>query len=410
MNHNPRIKLIENLHDAEKEIENIKADKYSTKIMAPKMLHRCIKLDAVEAKTAHILKQEMLAIGGDAAVSRGILDFTDKTTDVILMGTNKQYKRLIKRLNKQPFGLLEIGKNIKIILSNFENSKNNIKNIKFKNNITNKNYTLKIGTRTLIMGILNVSPDSFYDGGKYNELEKAVAGAKEMVKEGADIIDIGGESSRPGSEPVSLEEELSRVIPVIEAVSSEIDAPISIDTYKSEVAAKAIRAGASIINDISGLRFDKKIAKVAAKYDVPVIIMHMQGTPRDMQKNPHYNDVTGEIISFFRKQVSVAVDSGIDKNKIIIDPGIGFGKTVEHNLEIIKKLQEFKILGLPVLIGTSRKSFIGHTLNQEDPEERLCGTLASVAAGVMNGVDIVRVHDVYECKMAAEMADAIIKQ
>jgi len=199
------------------------------------------------------------------------------------------------------------------------------------------------------------------------------------------------------------------VIPVIKAISAEINVPISIDTYKPEVAKKAIEAGASIINDISGLRFDKKMAEVAASYDVPVVIMHMQGTPGNMQENPKYADVSGEIISFFREQIKFASECGIDENKIIIDPGIGFGKTVEHNLEIIKKLRELKILGFPIMIGTSRKSFIGAVLNQEDPEDRLDGTLATVAASVMNGADIIRVHDVCECRMAAEMTDAIMR-
>jgi len=409
MKYNPRIKLINNLSSAEKEIEKIGADPYSIKIMASKMLHSCIKMTFVEAKIAHIIKQEMLAIGGDAAVSRGILDFTDKNTDVILMGTHKQYGRLIKRLKKQPFDLSKIGEDIEIILKNFENN-NKIKNIKFKNSIKNKNYNLKIGEGTLIMGILNVSPDSFYDGGRYDEPEKAVERAKQMVSCGADIIDVGGESTRPGSDPVSLKEELNRVIPVIEAISSEIDVPISIDTYKSEVAEKAIQAGASIINDISGLGFDEKMAEVAAEYDVPVVIMHIRGTPGDMQKNPHYDDVISDILAFFRDRIKFAIDSGIDKNKIIIDPGIGFGKTVEHNLEIIKKLREFKILGKPILIGTSRKSFIGFTLEQENPGDRLEGTLATVAASVMNGADIVRVHDVKECGMAAGMIDAIVNK
>jgi len=409
MKYNPRIKLINNLSSAEKEIEKIGADPYSIKIMASKMLHSCIKMTFVEAKIAHIIKQEMLAIGGDAAVSRGILDFTDKNTDVILMGTHRQYGRLIKRLKKQPFDLSKIGEDIEIILKNFENN-NKIKNIKFKNSIKNKNYNLKIGEGTLIMGILNVSPDSFYDGGRYDEPEKAVERAKQMVSCGADIIDVGGESTRPGSDPVSLKEELNRTIPVIEAISSEIDVPISIDTYKSEVAEKAIQAGASIINDISGLGFDEKMAEVAAEYDVPVVIMHIRGTPGDMQKNPHYDDVISDILAFFRDRIKFAIDSGIDENKIIIDPGIGFGKTVEHNLEIIKKLREFKILGKPILIGTSRKSFIGFTLEQENPGDRLEGTLATVAASVMNGADIVRVHDVKECGMAAGMIDAIVNK
>ncbi len=404
MTHNPRIKLIKNLPEAKREIKSIKADPYSINLMAPKMLHSCIKLESVEAKIAHILKQEMLAIGADAAVSRGILDNTDKKTDIILMGTHKQYRRLIKRLKKQPFGLSKIGCDIENILNNFEDGK-----IKKELKLKFKNHELKIGSKTLVMGILNVSPDSFYDGGRYNDLKKAVERAKQMVADGADIIDVGGESSRPGSEPITIAEELNRVIPVIDAISKEINVPISIDTCKSEVAKLAISAGASIINDISGLRFDENIAKVASEYDVPVIIMHIRGTPKDMQKNPHYEDVVGEIISFFRKQIKFAVDSGIDENKIIIDPGIGFGKTVENNLEIIRKIGEFKVLGMPILIGTSRKSFIGVTLGQENPGDRLFGSLATVAVSVMNGANIVRVHDVAESKMVVKMTDAMVR-
>lgn len=266
---------------------------------------------------------------------------------------------------------------------------------------------LNLNKRPYIMGILNVTPDSFSDGGHYLNIDSAVECAKRMAEEGADIIDIGGESSRPGAEPVPLEVELERVIPVIRELSDKIDILISIDTYKATVAKEALKAGASIINDISGLRFDPMMAKVAAEADCPVIIMHMKGTPRDMQKRPVYKDVVKEITAFFKERISFAVKNGIKKNKIIIDPGIGFGKTVGHNLEIIKRLKEFRKLGVPILIGHSRKSFIGRILNA-DVDKRLEGTAAAVAIGIANGANIVRVHDVKAMADVAKIADAII--
>lgn len=266
---------------------------------------------------------------------------------------------------------------------------------------------LNLNKRPYIMAILNVTPDSFSDGGHYLNIGSAVECAKRMAEEGADIIDIGGESSRPGAEPVPLEVELERVIPVISVLSKEIDVPISIDTYKAKVAKEALKAGASIINDISGLRFDPLMAKVAAEAGCPVIIMHMKGVPRDMQKRPVYKDVVKEITAFFKERISFAVKNGIKKNKIIIDPGIGFGKTVGHNLEIIKQLKEFRKLGVPILLGPSRKSFIGKILNAT-VDKRLEGTAAAVAIGIANGANIVRVHDVKAMADVAKIADAIM--
>lgn len=263
-----------------------------------------------------------------------------------------------------------------------------------------------IGKRTLIMGILNVTPDSFSDGGLHYNLEDAVAHALKMAEEGADIIDIGGESTRPGSEPVSLKEELRRVIPVIKAIREESDIPISIDTYKAEVAEEALLAGADMVNDISALRFDEEMKDLVAKYQIPVVLMHMQGTPKTMQENPTYTDVVVEISAFFKERIAEACAAGISEDNVIIDPGIGFGKRLEHNLEIIRKLAEFKSLGRPILLGTSRKSFIGQ-ITKAPVAERLEGTIASTIIGIMNGADIVRVHDVRQVKRAVEIADAI---
>lgn len=257
------------------------------------------------------------------------------------------------------------------------------------------------------MGIINVTPDSFFDGGKYFNFQKAVDHAFRLIDEGADILDIGGESTRPGAEPVSIDEELRRVIPVIEAISKRISIPISIDTYKARVAEEAIKAGATIINDISGLRFDPQMSTIASKYKVPVIVMHIKGTPKDMQKNPYYEALIPEIIEYLRDSVVIAKQAGVDENMIIIDPGIGFGKLPEHNLTIIKNLREFSNLGKPLLIGVSRKSFIGKVLNESLPEKRLEGTASAVAISVINGANIVRVHDVGFMAKVVKMADAI---
>ena len=260
---------------------------------------------------------------------------------------------------------------------------------------------------TKIMGILNVTQDSFSDGGLYFDKSAAINRAIQMVEEGADIIDIGGESTRPGSEPVPEEEEIRRTIPVIEALVKEISVPISIDTYKSRVANRALEAGASMVNDISGLRFDPDMPDVIAYHDVPVVIMHIKGTPKDMQRNPVYEALIPEIMDYLREGIRIAAKAGIKEDKIIIDPGIGFGKTFEHNLDIICNLNEFTLLGKPILIGPSRKAFIGKVLGDLPPTDRLEGTAAAVAISIFNGANIIRVHDVKEMVHVAKVADAI---
>ena len=265
-----------------------------------------------------------------------------------------------------------------------------------------RDYTLRF-EKTLIMGILNVTPDSFYDGGLFADVDTAVAHGKKMVSDGADLIDVGGESSRPGSAPLSEKEELDRILPVVTRLLDEVSVPISIDTYKPLVADACLKAGAHLINDITGLT-NPEMRKVVAKYKVPVILMHMKGTPKTMQQNPTYQDMLGEITAFFREQITKARKEGIQH--IIIDPGIGFGKTVEHNLQILKHLGVFKTLGCPVLVGPSRKSFIG-VITGESVKERLDGTLAAVTVAIINGTNIVRVHDVKECKRAIQVVDAI---
>ncbi|MEZ0536519.1 dihydropteroate synthase [Caldicellulosiruptoraceae bacterium PP1] len=262
--------------------------------------------------------------------------------------------------------------------------------------------------KTNIMGIMNITPDSFYQGSRYQNLDAIQEVSKKMIEDGADIIDIGGESTRPFSEPITEEEEINRVIPAIKKIREiNNNIPISIDTYRSRVAKLAIEAGADIINDISGGLFDKEMFRVAASLNVPIIIMHIKGTPKDMQQNPYYDDVVKEIYEFFEMRIEDAIENGVKKENIILDPGIGFGKRVEDNLEIIRRCDEFKSLGCPVLIGASRKSTIGKVLGDLPPEERLEGTIAISVICAMKGIEFVRVHDVKENKRAVTMTNAI---
>ena len=263
------------------------------------------------------------------------------------------------------------------------------------------------GVRTYLMGILNVTPDSFSDGGEFNNRETALAQARDMIANGVDIIDIGGESTRPNAESVTVEEELKRVIPVIEQLRQESSIPISIDTTKAIVAQKAIAAGADIVNDISGATFDDQMLVTVAQLNVPLILMHLRGNPKTMQSLTDYQDVVAEVIKFLNVQVTKATASGITKDKIIIDPGIGFAKTAQQSLELLQCLGELKALELPILVGVSRKSFMAPILHQNDPKERVWGTAAACYGAIARGADILRVHDVAQMYDVCRVADAI---
>jgi dihydropteroate synthase len=257
------------------------------------------------------------------------------------------------------------------------------------------------------MGAINITPDSFSDGGHFFEKDQAIKQGEQLAAEGADLLDVGGESTRPFADPLPLEEELRRVIPVISELAKRTSIPISIDTCKAGVARAALDAGATIINDISALRFDPEMVELAATAEVPLILMHMQGTPRTMQIEPHYGSLLSEIIAFLEERIQFACAGGVGRDRIIIDPGIGFGKTVSHNLLLIKHLDAFAALGQPVLLATSRKSFIGAVLDKE-VTEREPGTWATVCAGIIKGAHIIRVHEVSTCRQLADMIDAIV--
>ncbi len=369
------------------------------RILSEKYPVYLIEIEGIDTRAANILKQDALSMRGDCAVPRKASSFEKGTCTVLLMITKRDLKRLIEKLKSQPFGLSRVAEEIEKVIRNYE------RNL-FEIEVKGKKLVLD---KPKIMGILNVTPDSFSDGGKYTSIDRALKRCEEMLEEGAEIIDVGGESTRPGSEPVPLEEEIRRVVPVIERIRKELGGGffISVDTYKSKVAEEALNAGADIVNDISGFHFDERMAEVVARYDVPAVVMHIKGKPKDMQKNPHYTDAPTEILQYFQKTVEEAVEKGVKREKIIIDPGIGFGKRLIDNLCILKRLKEFKVLGLPILIGVSRKSFIGHVTGEEIPVKRVPGSLAAAGIAVLNGAKILRVHDVKETKQFLDTLLAI---
>jgi len=387
-------------------MQDIKVDPYGIEIMLPKASTCLIKINSISNIAANIIKQEMLSFGGDVAVARGALTGKACKTDCLLMGNLTQFGRLAGKLSRQPFGLDKLAHELSDGLVNYQKDEFNLKLGKYK-------LGLKRG-KPCIMGVVNLTPDSFSGDGLYSlqlkayslKLDDVVEIIKKMVDDGADIIDIGGESTRPGTKPVSAKEELRRTIPVIKKIAGKIRVPISIDTYKPEAARQALDNGASLINDISGLR-NNGMAKIISKYKAGVVLMHMKGKPRNMQDNPAYDNLIEEIIDYLDAAVNKAVAYGIDREKIIVDPGIGFGKTMEHNLEILHRLKEFKILGRPLMVGPSRKAFIGKILGLA-PSERLFGTLSACVLAAKNGANIIRVHDVKAVKQALKVTEAII--
>lgn len=399
MGFNMHLKIINNQKEAVAELKKVQVDPVSIKFMAPKMSHYVLKVKALDVRAANVLKQEMLAKGAEAAVAKWTSSFTQPTTDVLLIGTLKQLQLVIKKLKAQPYGLKSLALEIEQALKNLSSPFLPIKC---------GNFTLPLGQRTLVMGILNVTPDSFSDGGLYNQQQQAIKRGLEIAAQGADIIDVGGESTRPGSEPVAEAEELKRVLPVIEKLAEQVNIPISIDTKKAKVAEEALKAGASMVNDITGFKGDPAMPQaLISKRDVVAIAMHIKGEPKTMQLHPVYEDLIAEISQYLRESVELAVKAGLPAQNVFIDPGFGFGKTVAQNLEILRRLSEFKTLGQPIAIGTSRKSTIGKVLGDLPVSERLEGTAATVCAAILNGANLIRVHDVKEMVKVAKMSDAI---
>ncbi|MEK7849750.1 MAG: dihydropteroate synthase [Candidatus Omnitrophota bacterium] len=395
---NPYVLALENPDRLKQEFNRIGVDWRGSSIMVPKGFTRIVKISRLPSFLANILKQEMLSIGGDVALSRDSITGKDKNTDCLILGNTAQIYSFTEKLKKQPFGLSSIGCQIKGAVANFER-KVSVLDLSGKK--------VRFGRRTYVMGIVNVTPDSFSgDGIAGADVDSIFKFAQDMARAGADILDVGGESTRPGSKRIPAKEEISRVLPLLKRMKGRLRVPISIDTTKSEVAHAALDLGVGIVNDISALRFDKKMAKLIARYKACVVLMHMKGAPGTMQIDPRYENVTEEILLFLSQAVKNALDAGIAEDKIIVDPGIGFGKKTGHNLEILKRLKELKYFGRPVLVGLSRKYFIGKILNA-DVAKRIWGTAAAVSFAIGQGADLVRVHDVKETKQVVLVADAL---
>ncbi|MCD6583482.1 MAG: dihydropteroate synthase [Candidatus Omnitrophica bacterium] len=395
---------VKNLTHAYKIMDSLGVDREGIKIMAPKGIFRVFKIEEIDSVAANIVKQHLLSLGAEAGLPRGAL--TKKTsTEMIIFATLSQLKRVIPKLKRQEFGLKELGEKLATLV---KEKKNHLLVARDKKVLIKK---------PIVCGIINLTPDSFSGDGifkeslhsspktKYIVLKKVEA----MVKNGAKMIDIGGESSRPFSQRISPEEEIKRVIPYFKEIRKRFPSILlSIDTYKYGVAKEAVNEGADIINDITALRESPQILSLVKKYRLGCILMHMKGTPQTMQISPFYKDVVREIISFLEERVDFCLRRRIEKTQLLIDPGIGFGKRLQDNIEILARLREFKTLGLPIFLGVFRKSFIGQILNLP-LEERLIGSVAAVIWAVLKGANILRVHDVKETYQALKIIERLAR-
>jgi len=394
MDYQARVLQITDVNQAMAWLQRLNCDPTGIAIMAPKAIFRSVCVEHVPAKAANLLKQTFLAKGAEVAVARGTADLSVEYTDVLICGTLKHYRLALAQLRQQPWGLPDLAKAVEQVLAI------NSTSMRRQYRVHDRSWSIEPG-RTLVMGILNLTPDSFSDGGRHNELEAAVEQAKQLATEGADLLDIGAESTRPyGAKPITAQEEMNRLLPVLEKVLTAVEIPVSIDTYKSEVADQALQMGAHILNDIWGLQQDPAMAKVAAKHGVPVVVMHNRRSTESTR------DIMSEMTDFFRRSMEIGVNAGMAEEQFIIDPGIGFGKNTAQNLEVLGRLAELSALGQPILVGASRKRFIGDVLGLP-VEERLEGTGATVVHSVLNGASIVRVHDVKQAKRIAMMTDAL---
>ncbi len=393
---------IDSIDKISSQMVSVGVDAKAIDIMDKKAMSLIFKIYGCKFYHANLLKQEALSIGMDTAIERNTITAKTEYTDCLVFGDIKRLLILSGKLKRQPFKFLrDLGKNLEKYINNLLDQHSIFKY---------KNKAVDLGNNFLVMGILNVTPDSFSDGGRYNSFDKAVKRCEEMIEEGVNIIDIGGESTRPGSDPVELQEELRRVVPVVEEIKKRFNVDVSVDTYKSAVAKEAIECGADIINDISGLNFDSNMLDVLSENSCGIIAVHIKGTPKNMQKNPVYEHIIPEINEYFETIINKTDAAGIERERLVLDPGIGFGKTFEDNYTILNNIKSFKIWGRPILIGLSRKSFIGYTLNKEKPEDRLFGTIGANVTALIRGANILRVHDVKENSEALKLAKSIIDE
>jgi dihydropteroate synthase len=385
---------ISSLNDVQRYLGEFDLSPEDMETAADTFLYCTIKLEGVDTRAANLMKSFLETLGGGIAMRRGAMDFTVRETDVIITGSRRTLHLLAARLKGEPYGLDAVGSEIIACMAS---------GIRI---ITWGRRTMDFTHKTYVMGILNCTPDSFFPSSRAATIKDALKSAREMIAAGVDIMDVGGESTRPGSEPVPLEEEIRRVIPVIQALRAESDVIISVDTRKKDVAERALDAGADIINDISGMRHDEELARLVARRKVPVVLMHMRGSPRTMQKSPYYRNTISEILRELQQSVAAALGAGIAPEMIIVDPGIGFGKRIQDNLRIIKELASLKSLNFPILVGLSRKGFIGEILDRP-VEKRLVGTVTANTLAILNGANIVRVHDVADAVEMVKIIDSV---
>ncbi len=386
MNYHFRVITTQDDETRRKRLNLTGCEKQGVEIILKKSRSVLIWVEGLNAPAANILKQQLLSLGADAAIHRDAIKGELHGSPVVIVSDERRLEHLPQKMAGQPFGLEALAEQIVEALKRTKEQ---------PSSIPLPDGSIDLSNGPVVMGILNVTPDSFSDGGRYIEPERALERAREMVEEGAGIIDVGGESTRPGAKEVGEEEETMRVVPVIERIAGALDVPISIDTRKAKVAEAAIEAGAKIVNDVSALRHDPEMIEVVKRTGVPVVVMHMKGIPENMQDDPYYEDAVTEIIDWLEGKTAELMEKGMEKERIIVDPGIGFGKRLEDNLNIVAEFGDFRNLGFPLMVGYSRKSFLGE-ITGRDPMERVAGGLAALGRLLDSGAQIIRVHDVAE--------------
>lgn len=385
---------IATVSDLHRHLGDIDVSEAEIDAMTDRFFYCTIKLEGIDTRAAKLMKTHLETLGGGLAMRKEADELTVRETDVIVTGSRHTLRLLAARLKGEPFGLDGIGEEIAACTAG-------------GNRVMSwGNRMLDFGHTTYVMGILNCTPDSFFPASRSTTIKDALKTAHEMIEAGVNIIDVGGESTRPGSEGVTEEDEIRRVIPVIHALRDGSDVMISVDTRKKGVAERALDAGADIVNDISGLRHNEELARLVARRGVPVVLMHMRGTPKTMQKQVHYKNTISEILRELQASISAAMGAGIAPELIIVDPGIGFGKRIQDNLRLIRELASLKALNFPILIGLSRKSFIGEILDRP-VERRLIGTITANTLAIINGANIIRVHDVAEAVEMVKIIDSV---
>jgi dihydropteroate synthase len=392
----PQVLVLRDLAEVRAALRRADISDIGIKVMDKRSLFRVVLLSGIGIRAVNILKQELLSRGGDVAISEELFEWTREDGDCLLLGTLAQFERLIPRLKAPTLGMLDLACSIEAALRNNENP------------LPACSPGIVLTDAPLLMGIVNVTPDSFSDGGLHADLETTVGFALDMVAEGAAFIDVGGESTRPGAEPVSAAEESERVLPVVKALAPSLPGRVSVDTYKARVAAEALAAGAYMVNDISALRMDPDMVAVVRDAQCPVVLMHMLGEPRTMQQDPTYRNVVQDVYKFLVERLNWAVDNGLKEENLLIDPGLGFGKTTAHNLELLRSLATFRSLGRPIVVGASRKRFLGEVLGIEDPQGRDAATAVATTMAALAGAHIMRVHEIGPNRDAIRLVRAVL--